>query len=208
MLWQRTEDCDVLECGDGSDSMCWPSQQCADHQGRLGTLHTAFWFAHSSLSRPLIGQNLTLRSHLDTGHWACGLVLTAARNATLYRDIFISNNPWWHSPNIGNIANIVIEPRVSLTLGLESISHHSSAGSGFIGQARSPLTDTSFCSPLCSRIIRSIKMFKARSKARDRVWLKWSVLRQLTQKPHLTSSSPSLFGHDTFFHLYQTKISK
>ena len=45
---------------------------------------------------PLIGQKLTPRSHLDTGHWAnwaCGLVLTAARNATLYRDIFISNNP-------------------------------------------------------------------------------------------------------------------
>ena len=87
--------------------------------------------------------------------------------------------------------------------GLKSIIHHSSAGSGFIGRSLAHWHQF-----LPAPIIRSIKMFKARSKARDRVWLKWSVLRQLTQKPHLTSSSPSLFGHDTFFHLYQTKISK
>ena len=50
------------------------------------------------------------------GHvtWCLVLPLTAARNATLYRDNFISSIPWWHSPNIDNIANIVT-PRVLMT---------------------------------------------------------------------------------------------
>ena len=69
-----------------------------------------------------------------TGHvtWCLVLPLTAARNATLYRDNFISSSiPWWHSPNIGNIANIVC----FWHQGLKSIIHHCSAGSGFIGRS-------------------------------------------------------------------------
>ena len=72
----------VLECDDGSDSICWPSQQCADHQGRLRILHPASWLAKISPSRLLIGQQLTLRSHLDTGHWTCDLMLGAATDSS------------------------------------------------------------------------------------------------------------------------------
>ena len=191
--------------------MCWNVMMavsvCGDHASNVLTIRGGWgpkmlppdW----TRAHPAV---LWLVSSWPRGHtWTRGtgdLVLTAARNVTLCRDIFISSIQWWHSPDIGNIANtllIVLTPRVPHT---GSISPHCSPGSGFI------LATAHWHQFLPAPIIRSIKMFKARSKARDRVWLKWSVLRQLTQKPHLTSSSPSLFGHDTFFHLYQTKILK
>ena len=130
MLWQRTENCDVLECDDGSVSMWWPSQQCPDHQGRLRTLHTASWLDKGSPCRPLIGQQLTPRSHLDTGHWWPGADSRQECNIVQrHLHFFISSIQWWHSPDIGNIANTgtVLSPRVLTPGPLAPIAHQAVA---------------------------------------------------------------------------------
>ena len=102
---------------------------------------------------------LWLVSSWPRGHtWTRGtgdLVLTAARNVTLCRDIFISSIQWWHSPDIGNIANtlLIVLTLVCLTPGpLAPIAHQA------VALYWPQLTDTSFCSLLSSAASKCSKL--------------------------------------------------
>ena len=146
--------------------MCWNAMMavsvCGDHPSNVLTIRGGwgpYILPPDWLRTP--HAVLWLVSSWPRGHtWTRGpgdLVLTAARNVTLCRDIFISSIQWWHSPDIGNIANTgtVLSPRVPDT---GSISQHCSPGSGFIGQTRSQLTDTSFCPLLSSAASKCSKL--------------------------------------------------
>ena len=205
MLWQRTEDCVGMRRWQWQylltiPTMCWPSGQTEDTSSCLLIGQN---FTHPSSDWPAAHLEVTLgHGALDMwpGAWCCHWQQPGMQHCTETTSSQASHDDILQTLTTLQTSSPLVS---SWHQGLKSIIHHSSAGSGFIGRSLAHWHQF-----LPAPIIRSIKMFKARSKARDRVWLKWSVLRQLTQKPHLTSSSPSLFGHDTFFHLYQTKISK